>query len=478
MKIRRFFFIIGILYCFIFSCQAQTYNTKSTIKKIETYLQQLEDKGFSGSVLVGIEGEKVWSKGYDLSDAEKGISNTESTIFSTGSITKQFTAAGILKLEMQGKLSVKDPLSKFFPTVPKDKEEITLHQLLTHSSGLPSAIGDDYSAITTEEFLEESFQHQLSYDDDTKYRYSNVGYSILAIIIEQVSGQTYEQYLYENLWKPAGMEQTGYSRPDFQSDKVAVGYRGKRKWGKPNEKKWDTDAPYWNLKGNGGVLSTVEDMYRWHQALLGETVLSDGAKEKFHKPYVEEGEGSGSYYAYGWAIFDTPRNTKLIAHNGGNGVFFADFWRYLEEEITILVMTNRSKRYSELIASQIAGLILKADFEAELPSNQKSEEFEEEAEYLARSFVKAIRSDDTKDWETFIRSNTTEEFIKFVSMKKHLNFFRDFHNDLKNSEIQTADISEEEVLLVFKSEKGQHTVSLGMSNTPSGELKIGGIQVE
>jgi len=478
MKIQNLSIIISILCCVILSCQAQNYNRKSKVEKIKTYLAQLEEKGFSGTILVDIGGEKVWSEGYGLSNQAEQINNAPNTVFDIGSITKQFTAASILKLEMQDKLSVEDPLSKFFPFVPKDKKDITIHQLLTHSSGLPGAIGDDYEAVSTEEFLKAVFQKKLNFEDATKYRYSNVGYSLLAIIIEEVSGQTYEQYLYENLWKIAGMDQTGYSRPNFKKETVAVGYRGKKTWGKPNEKKWNSDAPYWNLKGNGGVLSTVEDMYRWHQALLENEMLSSEAKEKFYQPYVEEGEGSGSYYAYGWAIFDTPRNTKLIAHNGGNGIFFADFWRYLEEEITILVMTNRSKRYSELIASQIAGLILKTDFEAELPSDQKSEEFEEAAEDLARSFVKAIKNEDAKEWENFIRNHTTEEFINFVPMKKHLGFFRDFHNTIKDSNIEEADITEEEVLLIFKSEKGQNTVSLGIVNTPSGDLKVGGIQME
>jgi CubicO group peptidase (beta-lactamase class C family) len=90
----------------------------------------------------------------------------------------------------------------------------------------------------------------------TKFSYSNVGYSLLALIVEKVSGQSYEQYLYENLWKPAGMETTGYSRPKFNKDLITVGYRGDERWGKPTEKEWAGAAPYMHLKGNGGILST------------------------------------------------------------------------------------------------------------------------------------------------------------------------------------------------------------------------------
>src|SRR6476646_9166538 len=131
-------------------------------------------------------------------------------------MSKQFTAAGTWKLEMQGKLTTDDKITKYFPGVPADKSGVTIHQLLRHIAGLPSVVGGDY----------------------------------------------------DKLWHPAGMETTGYSRPAFDEDLIATGYKEDAEWGKPTQKEWGGDAPYWHLKGNGGVLSTTEDMYKWHLALL------------------------------------------------------------------------------------------------------------------------------------------------------------------------------------------------------------------
>ena len=115
----------------------------------------------------------------------------------------------------------------------------------------------------------------LKFKVGSDYSYSNIGYSLLAIIIEKVTGQTYEQYLYENLWKSSGMETTGYSRPNFDADLIAIGYgKNYENWGKPTEKKWNGNAPYRHLLGNGGILTTSEDMFKWHKSLLTENVLS------------------------------------------------------------------------------------------------------------------------------------------------------------------------------------------------------------
>ncbi len=345
--------MMAILGLGIMSLQAQHTTLK---EKISEYLEKMEETGFSGSVLVAHKGEVLLSGGYGYSDRAEQRENTAQTVFDIGSITKQFTAAAILKLEMMGKLSVQEKMSKYIDGVPADKQTITLHHLLTHSAGFSGAIGHDYVSIETAKFVQEAFAKPLLFEPGRQYEYSNVGYSLLGIIVEKLSGETYEAFLRKQLWLPAGMKHTGYQEASFGD--IAVGYQGKKRWGKPTEKEWASDGPYWHLKANGGVLSTVEDMYRWHQALLGDEILNAVAKAKYYQPHIEEGEGAGSYYAYGWAIFPTPRNTHLIAHNGGNGIFFADMWRYLEEDITVIFMTNEAKRKFEDIVPKIVKTIL------------------------------------------------------------------------------------------------------------------------
>ena len=312
----------------------------ATVKKVEAYLNELEKIGYSGSVMVAFDGKPVIARGYGYSDREARIKNSPKMISDIGSITKQFTAAAILKLEMQGKVSTDDKITKYFQNVPPDKSNITLHNLLRHEAGLPGGIGRDYEKITEAEFLEKLFATPLRFPVGTKYAYSNVGYSLLAMIVEKVSGQPYEKFLYENLWKPAGMEMTGYSRPRFDKNLIATGYKNDERWGRPTEKEWPGDAPYWHLKGNGGILSTTEDMLKWDRALTTDKILSKEAKKKYYFPALRPDEKGPSHYAYGWDVSTTERNTKRVWHNGSNGIFYADFYRFIDEGVTIIVLTN------------------------------------------------------------------------------------------------------------------------------------------
>lgn len=310
--------------------------------KLDSQMMQSAAKGFSGVLLVVRDGQIVLDKGYGLADREKQIAYSPDTVFDIGSITKQFTGAAILKLEMQGKLSTDDKISKYFKDVPADKADITLHQLLTHSAGLVENVGrSDYEKVSREEIIKKVLASKLLSAPGEKYEYSNVGYSLLGAIIEIVSGKSYERFLHDNLFKPAEMNQTGYLIPKWKPENLAVGYqRDGKVWGTPLDQAWDKDGPYWNLRANGGILSTVGDLYKWHLALAGEKALSKAAKEKYYTPYVAEQPEKISFYGYGWVVQKTRRGTNLIWHNGGNPFFFADFRRYIDEKTIVIVATN------------------------------------------------------------------------------------------------------------------------------------------
>jgi CubicO group peptidase (beta-lactamase class C family) len=352
---------------FGFSQTKKTEPAAKTIKKIEKYLNEIEKAGFSGAVLVELNGEKPISKGYGFRNEDQKLKNTPQTIFDIGSITKQFTAAAILKLEMQGKLSTGDKITKYFADVPKDKSEITIHQLLRHSAGFPSVVGGDYEKISEPEFVEKVLKTPLRFESGARFSYSNVGYSLLAMIVEKVSGASYEQFLYENLWKPANMESTGYKRPAFDNNLIATGYRDDREWGKPTDKEWDADAPFWHLKGNGGILSTTEDLYKWNLALLTDKILSKAAKEKYYHPELRPGENDNPYYAYGWDVLKTKRNTRLTRHNGANGVFYADFFRFIDEGVTIIMLSNKAQRAFIETNLEISKMIFDAAYDPVIP---------------------------------------------------------------------------------------------------------------
>jgi CubicO group peptidase (beta-lactamase class C family) len=370
MKIRTVLMAVVLLFTIAASATAQERFLRvssARIKQVEAYLKKLDKLGYSGAVMVAIDGKAVISRGFGYSDAESKIGNSPKTIFDTGSITKQFTAAAILKLEMQGKLSTDDSVSKYFANVPTDKSGITIHDLLRHSSGLPGGVGGDYEKITESEFLEKVFASPLRFPQGTRFGYSNIGYSLLALIVEKLAGQSYEQYLYANLWDPAGMEMTGYSRPDFDKDLIAVGYRQGERWGKPTEKEWAGDGPFLHLKGNGGVLSTTEDLLKWDQALLTDRILSKDAKRKYYFPELRKDETGRSHYGYGWDVFKTGRNTTRIWHNGSNRVFYADFYRFIDEDVTIILMTNSAQESFNNTGRVISRILFEPNYAPVIP---------------------------------------------------------------------------------------------------------------
>ncbi|MCZ2846205.1 MAG: serine hydrolase [Candidatus Bathyarchaeota archaeon] len=355
---KQILLTIAILILYASTSCAQKKGVNEIDQRINNYLSELEKIGFDGSVLVELNGEKIISKGYGYSNKESKLKNTPATIFDIGSITKQFTAAAIVKLEMQGKLSTDDEISKFITNVPIDKEKITIHDLLRHQSGLISNVGKDYEKIDKEEFLNKVLSSDLRFKVGSYFSYSNIGYSLLAMIIEKVSGETYENYLFENLLKPAGMLTTGYTRPAFDTIHIAVGYyRDNKIWGKPTEKEWDKMAPYWHLVGNGGILSTTEDLYKWHKALMSDDNLSKEAKQKLYHPKLRAGETKASYYAYGWDVSETNRGTTRFWHNGGNNIVYADFLRYIDEGTTMIMLSNKSHPNFDELNQEISKLI-------------------------------------------------------------------------------------------------------------------------
>ena len=173
-----------------------------------------------------------------------------------------------------------------------------------------------------EAVVKRALASKLKYVPVAKRKYSNVGYSLLGAIIETVTGESYERFSRGYLFKPAGMKETGSALPNWKRENLAVGYRedGSR-WGTPLNHTWDRDEPYWNLRANGGILSTVGDLYKWHLALEGEKILSKEAKQKYFAPHVAEQPEAVSFYGYDWVNEKTPRGTTFIRETNGSARF-------------------------------------------------------------------------------------------------------------------------------------------------------------
>ena len=312
--------------------------------------------GFRGSALVSKGGTVLLRKGYGMADRENNVPYDADTVFCVGSITKQFTAAMILKLEMLGRVHTDDSIAHYFNKVPQDKVTITLHQLLTHTSGLESDFAGDYDPVSRDEYVKRIFGSKLRSKPGEAYYYSNAGYSLLGAIIESVTGLSYEKSLRTSLFLPAGMNDTGYKLPGWPPAKIAVGYKDGKRWGRITEKPWADDGPYWALRANGGIHSTLDDMLRWNTALSGDKVLSTAAKAKMYTRHVREGAGADTYYGYGWVIGESAWGTRLIEHNGGNGIVYADFLRYPDDDLVVILSTNDSEVKGGRISHALARL--------------------------------------------------------------------------------------------------------------------------
>lgn len=308
--------------------------------RLDRYLSAMEVLGFSGAAIVEHEGKVVLRKGYGLRDRESRHPYTPDTVQTHGSITKQMTGAAILLLEDRGALSVRDPIGRYFDDVPADKRAITIHQLLTHSAGLPGSIGRDNEPIGAEAFVDRAMAAPLAFEPGSGYSYSNTGFSILGIIVERLSGKDYEAFLREELLLPAGLAETGYLLAEWDLNRLAQGYREGEPWGRVYRREWREDGPGWHLRANGGLHTTVDDMHRWLETVRGRGMLPEDAAERWTTGYVDEG-GGDSKYAYGWAVHDTELGS-MVAHNGGNGIFSADFVWLPEQEFFLYIQGNTS----------------------------------------------------------------------------------------------------------------------------------------
>ncbi|WP_020400393.1 serine hydrolase domain-containing protein [Kordiimonas gwangyangensis] len=324
---------------------------------LDTFLEDAAAKGFVG--VVGVSGPDGTIYARAFGDAVAGKAPyTLDTVVDIASISKQFTGAAIMKLHEAGKVDLQAPISRYLEDVPADKAAITVHQLLTHTAGMPDVIGPDEEAITKEAYLARAYAAPLLFSPGTRYEYSNVGYSLLAVIIEATSGLAYETYLYENLWKPAGMEQTGYYRPDYSGrtfPRVAEGVDGL--FGS-DELYARTAGNTWHLYGNGGVLSTLEDMLRWHRALLGDEILSAQSKALMFTPHVPEDDEGVYHYGYGWSVVPDFGGRKLVWHNGGGYFTRADFWRFPEDGTAFFLATHTDDVPAYKIADGLSQIML------------------------------------------------------------------------------------------------------------------------
>jgi CubicO group peptidase (beta-lactamase class C family) len=301
-------------------------------------------KLFNGSVLVAENGKVIHKKGYGQANMEWDIPNAPDTKFRLGSITKQFTSALILQLVDEGKVKLDGKLSDYLPAYRKDVgDKVTIHQLLTHTSGIPSYTGlpgffanVSRNPYTVDAFVKQYASNDLEFEPGSKFSYNNSGYFLLGAIIEKVTGKSYEQALKEKILDPLGMKNTGYDLHAPIIGKRATGYQLVAN-GYQHAPYLDMSIPY----AAGSMYSTVEDLYLWDQALYTDRVVSAQSKALMYKPALGD-------YAYGWVINKaefgngTPAAERIM-HGGGINGFNTLIIRYPQQKHLIVLLDNTSQ---------------------------------------------------------------------------------------------------------------------------------------
>lgn len=310
---------------------------------------------FSGAVLVVNKGDVIFNKNYGMSNIEHGAPNTTKTKYKIASLTKQITCMGILILKERGLLNTDDSLKKFFPGYPELDEKITIHHLMTHTSGLCS----EFSVVdprlilgkrlyTHKEVFDLFKDMPLEFEPGEGWSYCYFGYYLLGVIIEQISKKSYAEFLKDNIFKPLGMNDTGLDDYIEILPNKASGYNISA------EKLICCEIDTMSAFSAGALYSTVPDMLLWDDSLYSEILVSKNTMNEIFTPYKED-------YGYGW-IIDENLNRKRVHHSGGGHGFSHQFHRYIDDKVTILVLSNYGFSNSLNINESIANIIFDSNY--------------------------------------------------------------------------------------------------------------------
>ncbi len=317
---------------------------QEVVPKINEYMDGLVKAGkFNGTLLIARDGKVLVSKGYGMSNFELDVPNTPQTKFRIGSITKPFTAMAIMLLQQRGKLTFQDSICKYLSECPAGWQQITLHHLLSHTSGLAKHDkAADYlkTAMMPMSVMQliDSFKNKpADFKPGKKFDYNNNGYILLGHVIEKSAGQSYEAFLRDNIFVPLGMTNSGYDQHEPIIKNRAAGYL------RPADRVGGSlmNAVYIDQSQSfsaGGLYSTTEDLLRLDQALYESKFLSPKTQEVMFAPAIGE-YGPAPTYGYGWFI-NQQFNRRTISHPGGVPGFTSMITRFPDDKVVIILLGN------------------------------------------------------------------------------------------------------------------------------------------
>jgi CubicO group peptidase (beta-lactamase class C family) len=312
---------------------------------------------FSGTILVAQKGKILISQGYGLADRENDVPNTPQTKFAIGSMTKAFTAMAIMILQERGQLTVQDPICDYISDCPAAWKPITLHHLLTHTSGIHNYT-DLYGKLKDSVNICQQYKPEeviaffknlpLDFTPGSKFSYSSSGYFLLGVVIEKVSGDSYESFIQKNILQPLGMIESGYDRSITIVKHRASGYSNQF----ANTYCWDVSLKY----AAGGLYSTTGDLYKWDQALDTNQLVSENILNTIFTSYVSTDSSNALGYGYGWLISQQSGH-RVIEHSGSVNGFDTQIARYPDDQVTIIVLSNLNGSEPTRISRDLAALL-------------------------------------------------------------------------------------------------------------------------
>jgi CubicO group peptidase (beta-lactamase class C family) len=339
--------LVKSLFCFLLALPISIYAwPRDRVNEIDRLITTLHERGqFNGSILVAIGGKAIYRKAFGQADFQSRRKFTPATISNIGSVAKQFTAMTIMMLADENKLNYDDPVSKYLPELGRSLNGISLRHLLNHTSGIPDVgdLGIDHPQLTNDEVIRRlSQQGFLLSGPGAKYRYSNANYILLSVVVERVSGRRFSDFLADKIFKPLGMHNTSY--PPRNLNSVAVAYD---QFGNPDDYNGLTT-------GDGGIYSTVDDLFKWDQALYTERLVRQSTLAVAFTPgHVTEGE---SVYGFGWNVGEQ-EGRKFVWHTGSSGGFRAFIERRMTERITVIMLTNKGNSKRQAINDAVLNIL-------------------------------------------------------------------------------------------------------------------------
>ncbi len=305
--------------------------------------------GFSGAVIVARGGQPVYERALGFSHLQSKASNTLDTPFRIASLSKQFTAAAVFRLESQGKLDIDDPVHKYLGEFDKAPyRNITIHHLLTHTSGLPFIakglsgplqwVNMSKQATPVDDYVRLAVEQPLEFESGSDYEYSNFGFRVLAALIARVTGREYADYMEQEIFQPLGMNNSGVARvtrPQSES-RIAEGlmFLKRDAVGQPLYAHAEGGRNFGAGYGSGGVFTSAKDLVRWDRALAGNEFLAESQKKRLFQPVHD-------YYACGWMVKKSGLDGRLYQrHTGGNEGFFSQMMRVPEDDLVIIAVGN------------------------------------------------------------------------------------------------------------------------------------------